>query len=211
MALTNWWDRHGVPRVIKFACGMPAIQKLRSKVVPLASGDVFEIGCGGGLNQPLYNANAVTSFAGIDPGGKLLDYARAAAQQKGWVADIRDGVGEDIPFGNARFDSVVCTYTLCSVTDQQRVIAEMRRILKPGGKLFFLEHGRAPDKEVATWQDRIEPYWRPFAGGCHLTRPISSAIANSGGFELSTMGQEYLAKTPRFLGWNEWGVAIKQV
>jgi SAM-dependent methyltransferase len=98
MGLGSWWDAHGVPRVIKFACGMPAIMHLRSKVVPLAEGEVFELGCGGGINQPFYRSDAINRYAGIDPGGKLLEYARTAAEKKGWQADIRDGVGEAIPF-----------------------------------------------------------------------------------------------------------------
>ena len=208
MGLANWWDRHGVPRVIKFACGMPAIMKLRSQVVPLAQGDVFELGCGGGINQQFYRADAIRSFAGIDPGGKLLEYARAAAEAKGWKADIRDGVGEAIPFADESFDTVVCTYTMCSVNDQAQVVREMRRILRPGGKLLFLEHGRAPDAKVADWQRKIEPYWKPFAGGCHLTRPITEAV-RAGGFDVEPMGAKYLDKTPKSIGWNEWGVAVR--
>lgn len=207
--MANWWDRHGVPRVIRFACGMKAIRKLRAKVVPLAQGDVFELGCGGGLNQPYYDREKVRSFAGIDPGAKLLDYARAEAAQKGWEADIREGFGETIPFEDEQFDTVVCTFTLCSVQDQAQVVREMRRILRPGGQLLFLEHGRAPDDSVAAWQERIEPWWKPVAGGCHLTRPITSAVAE-GGFETEALGATYLPKTPRILGWNEWGRGIKQ-
>lgn len=208
MGLAQWWDRHGVPRVIKLACGAPAIMKLRSKVVPLARGEVFEIGCGGGINQPFYEAGRITRYAGIDPGAKLLEYARSEAAKKGWQADIREGVGEAIPFPDASFDSVVCTYTMCSVEDQAQVVREMRRILRPGGKLFFLEHGRAPDRSVAKWQDRIEPYWKPVAGGCHLTRPITAAVAGHG-FEVERLGQRYAPGTPRPVGWMEWGVGTK--
>ena len=208
MGLSGWWDQHGVPRVIKFACGMPAIMKLRSQVVPLATGAVFELGCGGGINQQFYNAGAISRYAGIDPSRKLLDYARGEAEAKGWQADIRHGIGEDIPFEDNSFDTVVCTYTLCSVQNQAQVVHEMRRILKPGGKLLFLEHGRAPDADVLKWQERIEPWWKPIAGGCHLTRPITDAV-RSGGFTIEPMGARYLPKTPRSIGWNEWGVGIK--
>lgn len=208
MGLGNWWDRHGVPRMIKLACGAPQIMKLRSFVVPQARGHVFELGCGGGINQEFYDKDAITHFAGIDPSGKLLQYARAAATAKGWEADIRDGIGEDIPFDDESFDSVVCTYTMCSVQDQAQVVKEMRRILKPGGQLLFLEHGRAPDASVAKWQDRIEPIWKPIAGGCHLTRPITSAV-EAGGFAVEPMGARYAPKTPRPLGWMEWGRAVK--
>ena len=208
MGLQTWWDKHGVPRMIKLACGTKPIMKLRSKVVPLARGDVFEIGCGGGINQQFFDASTITSYAGIDPGGKLLEYARAAAQEKGWKADIRDGVGEAIPFKDNSFDTVVCTFTMCSVQDQPQVVSEMRRILRPGGKLLFLEHGRAPDADVAKWQDRIEPIWKPIAGGCHLTRPIASAVRD-GGFAVNVMGELYAPKTPRPVGWMEWGEGVK--
>ncbi|MXO90385.1 methyltransferase domain-containing protein [Altererythrobacter aquaemixtae] len=208
MGMQSWWDRHGVPRVIKLACGAPQIMKLRSQLVPLAKGDVFEIGCGGGINQQFYNASAISRYCGIDPGAKLLEYTRAEAEKKGWKADIRDGVGEDIPFEDNSFDTVVCTYTMCSVDDQAQVVKEMRRILKPGGKLLFLEHGRAPDASVAKWQDRIEPYWKPIAGGCHLTRPITSAVCE-GGFEVEQLGERYTPKTPKTVGWMEWGIGVK--
>lgn len=209
MALADWWDRHGVPRVIKLACGMPAIMKLRAKLVPQASGDVFEIGCGGGINQQFYDVDAVRSYAGIDPNAKLRDYARAEAGKKGWRADIREGVGEAIPFAEDSFDTVVCTYTMCSVQDQAQVLRELRRILRPGGRLLFLEHGRAPDARVARFQERIEPYWKPFAGGCHLTRPVTDAVRAAGGFEVDQLGERYLPRTPKSVGWNEWGVATK--
>ncbi len=208
MGLASWWDRHGVPRVIKIACGAPQIMNLRSQLVPQAKGDVFEIGCGGGINQEFYRADQITSYAGIDPGAKLLDYARSAAEKKGWKADIRRGFGEDIPFGEDSFDTVVCTFTLCSVQDQAEVLKEMRRILRPGGTLLFLEHGRAPDADVAKWQDRIEPIWKPIAGGCHLTRPITTAV-EAAGFAVDRLGARYVPKTPRFAGWVEWGSAVK--
>ncbi len=208
MGLVSWWDRHGVPRVIKLACGAPQIMKLRSQLVPLAKGDVFEIGCGGGINQEFYRTDAVTSYAGIDPNEKLLDYAHEAAEQMGWNADIRLGSGEDIPFDENSFDTLVCTFTLCSVQDQRQVLKEMHRILRPGGALLFLEHGRAPDADVAKWQYRIEPMWKPIAGGCHLTRAITSPI-ESAGFDVDGLGKGYIPKTPRFAGWAEWGRAVK--
>jgi ubiquinone/menaquinone biosynthesis C-methylase UbiE len=178
----------------------------RAEVVPLASGRVFELGCGGGLNQRYYDPARVATFAGIDPGAKLLDYARDEAKLKGWRTDIREGVGEDIPFASESFDTAVCTFTLCSVADPALVLAELRRVLAPGGRLLFLEHGRSPDTGVALWQDRIEPLWKPLAGGCHLTRPISGSIAQAG-FDVSPIGAQYAPKMPRFAAWMEWGVA----
>ena len=206
MGLRSLYDRHVMPRMITLACGQKGIEDRRRQVVPLAEGHVFELGCGGGLNQPLYDPERVTSFAGIDPNEKLLDNARHRARERGWSADIREGVGEDIPFADSTFDTAVCTYTLCSVDDPAKVLGELRRILKPGGRLLFLEHGRAPDASVAKWQDRIEPVWKPLAGGCHLTRPIGSALRGAG-FEVEPLGQAYLDRAPKVMGWMEWGVA----
>lgn len=208
MGLQQWYDKHLLPRLINAACGQGQIMKRRSQLVPLASGDVFELGCGGGLNQEFYQTSLVSRFAGIDPHEGLLEQARSQAQAKGWKADIRQGIGENIPFASGSFDTVVCTFTLCSVEDPAQVMSEMRRILKPGGRLLFLEHGRAPDASVAKWQDRIEPVWKKIGGGCHLTRPIGSALRGAG-FEVEPLGQGYLPKSPRPLSWNEWGVARK--
>ena len=204
--MMGWYDERVVPRLIKCACSSPAIMQLRQQVVPLASGAVFELGCGGGINQQLYDPARVTSYAGMDPSAKGRDYARAAAQNAGRVAEICGGLGEAIPYGDASFDCVVCTFTLCSVDDAGQVLRELRRVLKPGGRLLYAEHGRAPDAGVAKWQNQIEPVWKRFAGGCHLTRPIGSAIA-TGGFDVTALGARYAPKTPRFAGWMEWGEA----
>ncbi|MEP0190893.1 MAG: class I SAM-dependent methyltransferase [Erythrobacter sp.] len=206
--LGDWYDAHVMPRMITCACGQGQVMKRRSAVVPLARGDVFELGCGGGLNQQFYDPDTVTSYAGIDPHARLLDGAAEAAKAKGWSADLRQGVGEAIPFPDRCFDTVVCTFTLCSVDDPVKVLCEMRRILRPGGQALFLEHGRSPEANVAKWQDRIEPIWKRLAGGCHLTRPIGSAF-RGGGFEVEPIGQGYLPKAPKFAMWNEWGIARK--
>lgn len=208
MSIAGWYDEHIVPRIIKLACGQKGIAERRAQVVPLARGRVFEIGCGGGMNQPLYDRQMVTGFAGIDPSGKLLDYARQQAALKGWNADIRQGFGENIPFADNEFDTVVCTYTLCSVDNSGQVLSELRRILKPGGSFLFLEHGRAPDAGVRQWQERIEPLWKRMMGGCHLTRPITDAVRDAG-FSVTPIDQGYMKGMPKFASWMEWGVAVK--
>lgn len=209
MGLARWWDRHGVPRMIELACSQPPVTRLRAEIVPLASGRVFEIGCGGGLNQPFYRRESIESYAGIDPSEKLIESARRRARTNGWDSEIRPGVGEEIPFPSSSFDTVVCTFTLCSVSEHERVVAELRRILKPDGRLLFVEHGRAPDAGVARWQDRIEPYWKPLSGGCHMTRPVGAALRGAR-FDVEPIGQRYIPRTPRVLGWVEWGIAHKR-
>jgi ubiquinone/menaquinone biosynthesis C-methylase UbiE len=208
MGLGSWYERHVMPRLITCACSQGQVMKRRSAVVPRAAGDVFELGCGGGINHEFYNAQAITSYAGIDPHEGLLDGTRVAAREMGWAADLRAGRGEAIPFGDSSFDCAVCTFTLCSVDDPQQVMDEMRRILRPGGKVLFLEHGRAPDAGVLRWQERIEPVWKRLAGGCHLTRPIGAALRGAG-FTVEPLGQGYTPKAPQFAGWMEWGIARK--
>jgi ubiquinone/menaquinone biosynthesis C-methylase UbiE len=209
MGLAHWWDEAVVPRLVKTAASAGPIMKLRSQTVPLARGKVLELGCGGGLNQQFLQADLITSYSGLDPSAKGLDYTRTAAAAKGWDVDIRQGFGEAMPFDDESFDTVVCTLTLCSVDDHAQTIAEIRRVLKPGGTYIFLEHGRAPDAGVAATQRRIEPVWKRLLGGCHLTRPVTPAIAKAG-FAVAPLGTEYMKKMPRFAGYMEWGTAIRQ-
>ena len=206
MGVRTWYEETILPRVIRSTCGQEAVRALRGEVVPLAHGQVFELGCGGGLNQSLLDRGKVSSFSGIDPNASLLESARRSASEIGLEADIRPGTGEAIPFGDGRFDTVLCTFTLCSVADQAQVLAELRRVLKPGGRMLFLEHGRAPDRGPAKWQRRIEPAWKRVMGNCHLTREIGTAIRRAG-FEVEPIGQRYFEKMPRWAGWMEWGTA----
>ncbi len=208
MGFGQWYDQKIVPKIVRMGCSDPRIDELRGNVVPLAEGHVFELGVGGGMNQKLYDASRISRFAAIDPSEALLDDARKAAQEKGWQADIRQGKGEAIPFESDSFDTVVCTFTMCSVTDQDQVLTEMRRILKPGGKLLFLEHGRAPDPGPAKWQRRLEPVWKRLMGNCHLSREVTGAVARHG-FTLDSTANRYMEKMPRWAGFMEWGVGIK--
>ena len=202
----NWWDRHIMPRLIGCACAQPQIMKARSRIVPQAHGDVLELGCGGGINMEFYKPERIKSFAGLDPSPRLLDASRAAAQAKGMTADIRPGMGEAMPYADAQFDTVVVTFTLCSVQDQMQTLAEMRRVLRPGGNALFLEHGGAPDASIQKWQRRIEPIWKRIGGGCHLTRPVTGAY-EAAGFRIASGERDYMPKTPKPFGWVEWGEA----
>ena len=202
----SWWERTIVPKLIGCACAQPQIMKARSRIVPQSEGDVLELGCGGGINMQFYNPARINSFAGLDPSPALLDASRAAAQAKGMSADIRAGIGEAMPFDDACFDTILVTFTLCSVHDQAKVLSEMRRVLRPGGKALFLEHGSAPDENVRKWQRRIEPLWSRIGGNCHLTRAITGAYEGAG-FKISGGDKSYMPKTPRPFGWIEWGEA----
>lgn len=204
--MPNFWEKHAVPRIIKFACSQPAVMKDRSQIVPRADGDVLELGCGGGINLQFYDRARVRSLTGLDPSAELLDYTRAEAKAYDFDMQILDGIGEAMPFEDARFDTVLTTFTLCSVQDGQQVLREMRRVLKPGGKILFLEHGRAPDKGPEKWQQRIEPMWKHIAGGCHLHRPVTSLFRDQG-YAITANNGHYAPKTPRWLGWMEFGEA----
>ena len=202
----GWWDRVMVPKLIGACCAQPQIMKARSRIVPQASGDVLELGCGGGINMEFYDPAKISSFAGLDPSPALLDRSKEAAQAKGMTADIRAGIGEAMPFADAQFDTVLVTFTLCSVDDQAQTLSVMRRVLRPGGRVLFLEHGRAPDAGVQKWQRAIEPVWKRIGGNCHLTRAITGAYEGAG-FKIAAADKAYMPKTPRPFGWIEWGEA----
>ncbi len=204
--MNGWWDRHVVPRLIGCACTQPAVMRDRAKVVPRASGDILELGCGGGTNLQFYDWSQVRSLSGVDPSPELLGRAQDALLRSGRSANFANGIAEALPFESSSFDSVVTTFTLCSVQDPTAALSEVRRVLRPGGRLIFLEHGKAPDPAAANWQNRIEPVWKHIAGGCHLTRPVTGAISNAG-FVCDAPHGHYMKRTPKWLGWVEWGEA----
>ena len=206
MPVNGFWDRHVVPRLIGCACRQPAIMKNRAKIIPQATGDVLELGCGGAANLQFYDWYKVRTLSGVDPSAELLERAQAELAEQGRSANFITGIAEALPFANDSFDTVVTTFTLCSVQDPQMALSEAKRVLKPGGKLLFAEHGLAPDSAPAKWQERVEPLWKHIAGGCHLTRPVTSAISAAGFVTDATQGQ-YMKRTPRWLGWVEWGEA----
>jgi SAM-dependent methyltransferase len=205
--MTSFYDRHVMPRLIACACASRPIMRQRAKVVPLAEGRVLELGIGGGLNLAFYDPARARQVVGVDPSAELRARAAAAPRPDGLKVEVRAGEAEALPFEDASFDSVVCTYTLCSVRAPAAALAEARRVLKPGGRLLFCEHGLAPDAGVARWQRRIEPVWKAIAGGCHLTRAVTPAI-EAAGFRLERREAMYLPNTPRIAGWNEWGAAL---
>ena len=206
----SFYDKYILPSFLNCACGAKPILYQRGKVVPLAEGLVLEEGIGSGLNSPFYDAAKVTKVIGLDPSPELNEMAEKVvaktAAENGLAVDITLGSAEDMPFPDDHFDSVVITYTLCTIADAAAANLEIRRVLKPGGKLIFCEHGLAPDGGVAKWQARIDPYWGKIAGGCHLNRDIPQLI-QAAGFEIQSMEQMYLPSTPKFAGYNYWGVA----
>lgn len=202
----SFYDRHILPRLIGCACASPAIMRQRARVVPGATGRVLELGIGGGLNLRYYDPLRVSGVFGVDPSAELRAAAAAAPRPEGLEVEVRAGVAEALPFDDASFDTIVCTFTLCSVRSPAQALAEARRVLAPGGRFLFCEHGLAPDPGVVRWQRRVEPVWKRLAGGCHLTRPVSGTL-EAAGLAAQRLERMYLPGAPRLMGWVEWGEA----
>ena len=202
----SWYDRHILPYLVDLACGVKPVRRQRAKVVPLAQGRVLEVGMGSGLNMPYYDTSRVAAIVGLDPSPGMRRRAEARIAQAGLTVEFIGLSAEKIPLPDAAFDSVLMTYTLCSIPDPVTALDEMRRVLKPEGRLIFCEHGRAPDSAVRRWQDRLTPLWRRIGGGCHLNRDIPALLA-AGGFACDVVQTMYLPG-PRPLTYNYWGEAV---
>ena len=194
-----------LPRLIHAVMKNKDAARLRAKFVAQARGRVLEIGIGSGLNLPFYGP-AVDAVHGIDPSEKLLAMARAAAADGAIPLELVNRSAETLPFEDGAFDTVVSTWTLCSIPDVLAALGEARRVLGPGGRLNFIEHGLAPEPATARWQNRITPVWRRCAGGCHLDRPIDRMIGGAG-FRLDGLETGYLIKGPPVMTYTYAGQA----
>lgn len=173
------YHRYVLPPVIDWVMRTTQLNRLRREVVSEAWGNVVEIGIGSGLNLRHYPAS-VRSVVGVDPSPGLLARARVRAGEVSFPVELAEAAAERLPFADATFDTAVSTWSLCSIPHAEVALGEIRRVLKPGAKLLFVEHGLAPDAPVARWQARLTPMWRPLAGGCHLDRKIDDIIARAG-------------------------------
>ena len=201
----GFYDRHILPYVLDIACGIKPVTRQRRKVVPLAEGRVLEIGIGSGLNMPHYDKARVAKVVGLDPALQMHRLAKKRIARAGLDVELIGLSAETIPQDDASFDTVVCTYTLCTIPDPVSALREMRRVLKPGGRLLFCEHGRAPDENIRRWQDRLDRVWGRISGGCHLTRDVPALLRDSG-FRCNDMETMYLPG-PKPLTFNYWGSA----
>jgi ubiquinone/menaquinone biosynthesis C-methylase UbiE len=192
----SFYEKKVLPHLLNVAMRQGDLAAYRQRVVPAAHGRVLEIGIGSGLNLPFYAAG-VDQVIGLDPSLPLLEMARRNAS--GGVARVAllQASAEAIPLDDASVDTVLTTWTLCSIPDVRTALAEMRRVLKPGGIFLFVEHGRASEKGVARWQDRLTPLWKPVSGGCHLNRPVDALIRNSG-FAIQDIATGYM-RGPRLV------------
>jgi SAM-dependent methyltransferase len=200
----GWYDRHVLPYLLDTACGLAPIARQRALVVPQAQGRVLEIGIGTGLNLAFYDKRKVAQLVGVDPAAQMHALAQRRSIRAGMQVELVTLSAERLPLASASFDSVVCTYTLCSIPDPLAALREMRRVLKPGGKLFYAEHGLAPDAKVVRHQARIEPWWSKIAGGCHLTRNVPELLREAG---FQVRGDAGYIAWPRSLSYNFWGEA----
>lgn len=200
------YERVVLPRMIELACGTGPIGKQREKIVPLAEGRVLEVGMGSGLNLPYYDPDRVERVWGLEPSEGMRRRAQPSLRRAAVDVEWLSLPGEEIPLEDASADTVLLTFTLCTIPDFRAALAQMHRVLKPGGRLLFCEHGVAPDESVRRWQARINPLWRKLAGGCNLNRPIPAYLEQAG-FAIQELQSMYLPSTPRIAGFNYWGVA----
>jgi ubiquinone/menaquinone biosynthesis C-methylase UbiE len=199
------YNKHILPTLIDFACKQNASMLQRMKVIPLATGDVLEIGIGSGLNLPIYNTKNVKHLTAIDPSKEVWKKNNIDIKSLPFVFTFIEAFAENIPKDDNSFDTVVITYTLCTISDTKKALEEIRRVLKPNGKLLFCEHGNAPDKTTQKWQRRINPIWKRLGGGCNLNKNIPLIIEKNG-FKIKNLEKKYIP------GWkpasfNYWGIA----
>ncbi len=187
----NPYERYILPKMIDVACSTGYVMKARSKIVPQAIGEVLEIGIGSGLNLQFYDPTKVSAIVAVDPAAQMQKLARTRADDIDIPVEIIAVDVQGIHAPTDRFDTIVMTFTLCSINDAIPALQEMARVLKPSGRLLFCEHGIAPDTSVARWQQRLTPLWRPLAGGCHLDRDIP-ALIEVGGFVIEGLTAKYL-------------------
>ncbi len=204
----NPYDRYIMPRLINLFCGAKPILKQRQKIVPRASGRVLEVGMGSGLNIPFYDKSKIDMVWGLEPSAEIRELAAERIEKASFDIEMIDLPGEEIPLEDCSADTIVLTYTLCTIPDANTALQQMRRVLKPEGKLLFCEHGAAPDANVRRWQERLNPLWKCLCGGCNLQRPIPKLLQENG-FSIDVLEENYLPGTPKFAGYNYWGEATK--
>jgi len=199
------YERFVLPRLTHLVCGLEPNRRQRAKVVPQARGEVLELGFGSGLNLSHYDTGAVRRIRALEPSVEMWELAGSAVATSPLAVEHLASSAEEIPLADSSVDTVVVTYTLCTIPDPGRALREARRVLAPGGRLLFCEHGLAPDPSVRRWQSRLSPVWRRLAGGCRLDRDIP-ALIGSGGFALESLSTMYLPGW-RPASYNFWGTA----
>ena len=202
----SWYEERVLPHMMDWACSASPNQKQRQKIVPEAEGEILEIGFGSGLNVPFYDQSKVKKIWALEPSEGMRRKAQAVLDEADMDIEFIDLPGEQIPLDDSSVDTILVTYTLCTIADTHAALEGMRRVLKPGGRLLFCEHGKAPDAEVRRWQDRLNPAWSKIAGGCQMNRDIP-ALINEGGFDIKVDERMYIPGA-KILCYNYWGSAV---
>jgi len=195
-----------LPRLLNAAMSAKPVRYQRKKVVPRAEGRVLEVGFGAGHNLPFYDPAKVSQIWALEPAWEMRERAAERVAASPIPLTFLDLPGEQIPLENESADTVLVTYTLCTIPDVMAALGQMRRVLKPSGRMIFCEHGEAPDESVRKWQRALTPAWKKIGGGCHVGRQIPKIIGDAG-FRIEDMETMYLPGTPRFAGFNYWGSA----
>lgn len=201
------YKEHILPHMINCGCGMKPVMALREKVVPLAFGDVLEVGMGSGLNLSFYQSAHVNKVWGLEPSEGMRRRAQKNLAKSSVTVEWLDLPGERVPLADESVDSIVLTFTMCSIPDWRAALEQMHRVLKPAGKLFFCEHGLAPDASVQKWQQRLNPYWNKVFD-CNLNRPVINYL-EQGGFHINWHKDLYVEHSPKPLSYMSYGEAVK--
>lgn len=206
----GFYADHCLPHLIDFTCRQPLFAEKRKSIVPLATGSVLDVGFGSGLNLPYYRSDAIKKLWALEPSKGMRQKAIKNASTNKLSFDLQwlAITGEEISLDDHSIDTIVLTYTLCSISNFDKALRQMYRVLKPDGRLLFCEHGLASEHNVRRWQENLTPLWKLAAGGCHLNRNVSVNLTHSG-FNMVNLKTEYLANIPRWLGYHYSGCAKK--
>ncbi len=205
----GFYNKYILPKAINCACKQRSNTIQRKKVIPLAIGNVLEIGVGSGLNIPFYNHTKVKHLTAIDPSEELWEMNENEIKNLGFDFEFIKASAENIPAEDNCFDTVVITYTLCSIENINKALDEVKRVLKPSGNLIFCEHGLAPEKKTQNWQKFINPLWKKIGGGCNLNKDIPFLIKENG-FKINQLQSKYIPGW-KLASYNYWGIAeLKQ-
>lgn len=199
------YERYILPSLINVACSAKPVLRQRQKVVPLAEGRILEVGMGSGINIDYYNPDKVDMLWGLEPSEGMRLKAAHRIEKAPFEIRLLDLPGEEIPLEDNSVDTVLLTYTLCTIPGWRQAMEQMRRVLKSNGRLIFCEHGEAPDENVRKWQERINPLWKKIAGGCNINRSIPYCLTQTG-FKIESMHTLYLPSTPKIFGYNYRGI-----
>lgn len=203
------YRRHIAPRLINWACGAEPISEERARFVPEAGGVVVEVGFGGGRNLAHYDRSRVKHIIAANPDDGFLRFSRNAAAGADLPVEVVAAPAEDLPLNNASADTAVLTFTLCSVDDALRSLSELRRVLKPSGRMIVIEHGRSDEAGIARWQDRINPVWRVIGAGCNINRDVRALLEGSG-FTTEPLKTHYMPDAPKPMGFITCGIVAKR-